>query len=141
MDIYYMQVKEFCFWLTQLTYINEENAETLTTKIMKIFIASTELEYPETITQCVQYHKKDTLPITCGEFSLYWEVYDPFNLDEAVCGSLIDDLSDIYNEIQAGICMYECGKNEDAIWQWKWSFENHWKYHATDAIRALSRIG
>ena len=140
MDSYYWTVKEFCTWLKQLVCINEDNAETIVTKIMTVYIATTELTYSEPVSGALTCFKKEMLPLACEKFSLYWEVFDPYNLDEAVCGSLIDDLSDIYNDIQQGVYLYECGKKEDAVWCWKWSFENHWKYHATDAIRALCRI-
>ena len=141
MDDYYMAVRAFCIWLKQLLYINEDNAETIIAKIMTVYIASTELIYPEASSENTCHYIKEWLPVTCEKFSLYWEIFDPYKLEEAVCGSLLDDLSDIYNDIQEGIYLYECGKKDDAVWCWKWSFENHWKYHATDAIRALCRIG
>ena len=141
MDGYYAMVKEFISWLKHLEKINEENAEIIITKIMTVYIASTELIYPETVSEKDCNYKTEALSIACKKYSFYWEIFDPYSLDEAVCGSLIDDLSDIYNDIQEGVYLYECGMKADAVWRWKWNFENHWKYHATDAIRALCRIG
>ena len=106
MDSYYTTVKEFSSWLKQLVNINEDNAETIITKIMTVYIASSELEYPETVSENACDYKSEILSIASEKFSFYWEIFDPYSLDEAVCGSLIDDLSDIYNDIQEGVYIY-----------------------------------
>ena len=139
MDSYYTLATEFCSWLKELNLINENNATVLLAKLMAIYIASTELSYPEDITDRVTPYKSEKLMLSCDR-DLYWEIYDPFVLEEAVCGSVIDDLTDIYNDILQGTYLYECGLIDEAAWFWKWNFENHWKYHATDAMRALCRF-
>jgi len=138
-DSYYKCATEFCSWLKELNQINEDNAPVLLVKIMALYNASAELSYPEAITDSVVPYKRERLMLSCNK-DLYWEVYDPFILEEAVCGNVIDDLSDIYNDILQGIYLYECGLTEEAAWFWKWNFENHWKYHATDVMRALCRF-
>jgi hypothetical protein len=67
----------------------------------------------------------------------YWEVFDACTLEEPVQGSLTDDLSDIYHDLQEGIVLYEGKKYNEAVWSWKFSFETHWGSHAIDAARAL----
>ena len=139
MDSYYTTATAFCSWLKQLDYINEENAECLIVKIMELYAASSSLTYPEIFTDTKTPSTKEALTLSCAT-NLYWEIFDPFILDEPVCGNLLDDLFDIYNDLLQGIYLYEQGKSDEAIWCWKWNFDNHWKYHATDAIRALCRI-
>jgi hypothetical protein len=72
-------------------------------------------------------------------FETYWEVFDPYNLDEPVAGSLSDDLLDVYRDVRRGLTLWEGGHDANAIWEWRFSFESHWGEHAVDAIRALHR--
>jgi hypothetical protein len=70
----------------------------------------------------------------------YWEVFDPFQNDEPTCGSLTDDIRDIYNDIKCGLVILEKSQLDDiddAIWLWKFNFSSHWGYHAVNALRAL----
>ncbi len=70
----------------------------------------------------------------------YWEVFDPFEQDEPVCCDLIDDLTDIVNDLQYGILEYETGKIGNAVFEWKLSFDSHWGQHLVDALRVLHAI-
>lgn len=78
--------------------------------------------------------------VSFGDFDIYWEVHNPYECEEPVCGSLSDDFGDIYQELKTGVILYENGLINDAVWNWKWSFDNHWSYHLTDAIRALNQF-
>ncbi|MBK6845070.1 MAG: DUF5063 domain-containing protein [Gemmatimonadetes bacterium] len=57
---------------------------------------------------------------------------------ETVCGSVADDLADIYRDLSAGrldetlrgaLCP------ADVVWAWKQAFETHWGADATGALR------
>jgi hypothetical protein len=72
-----------------------------------------------------------------GQFDCYWEVFDPYNLEEPVVASLTDDVLDIYKEVKKGILLYELNEQVEAVWHWRFSFETHWGSHAVGAIRAL----
>src|SRR5687768_246510 len=41
------------------------------------------------------------------QHEIYWEVFEPYHLDEPVCGSLTDDILDIYGDVKEGILLYE----------------------------------
>jgi Domain of unknown function (DUF5063) len=75
--------------------------------------------------------------INFDEYDHYWEVYNPYHLDDPVGASLSDDILDIYKEVKKGIILYEKNEYVEAIWEWKFNFEIHWGSHAVDAIRAL----
>jgi hypothetical protein len=75
--------------------------------------------------------------IDFGQYNHYWEVFNPYDLDEPLEGSLSDDIMDIYQDIKRGLLLFEKNKYIEAIWQWKFNFEIHWGNHAVDAIRAL----
>jgi hypothetical protein len=72
-------------------------------------------------------------------FETYWEVFDPYELDQPVAGSLSDDLLDVYRDIRRGLALWEYRDDQNAIWEWRFSFESHWGDHAVDALRALHR--
>ena len=140
MCMYYKLTAEFCDWLKHEKEITIENSSSIITKIMEIYIASCELTYPENDIEEKPLYQRTTLSLSTKQHDAYWEIFDPYICDEPVCASLFDDVNDIYNDIQEGVSLYEQGFKDDAFWHWKWSFENHWKYHAVDAIRALNGI-
>jgi hypothetical protein len=75
--------------------------------------------------------------VSFGQFEYYWEVFEPYNLEEPVGASLTDDILDIYKNVKEGIHLYEKNELVDAVWHWRFNFETHWGSHAVDAIRAL----
>jgi hypothetical protein len=77
-----------------------------------------------------------------GDLTLYWEVSDPYEWEAPVCGSLSDDLRDVYQDLKRGLLILERGDAislDDAVWEWRSHFVAHWGEHAVDALRALHR--
>lgn len=111
----------------------------LTLRIMHIYSAAMHL--PNTEPSTWQANEIPTSPdISFGNRDCYWEIYDPFVLEEPVCGSLSDDLRSIFVDLSKGIILYEQGHIADALWAWRFDFRNHWSFHAVDAIRVLNSI-
>ena len=80
-----------------------------------------------------------------GGNSVYWEVFEPFDHDnrDPVCGDLVDDLGDIYRDIKRALMIFDLGTaaaKQDAIWQLKFGFENHWGRHAIGALMAIHHL-
>jgi Domain of unknown function (DUF5063) len=75
------------------------------------------------------FHEKD----------IYWEVSDPYEASEPVCGSLTDDLLDVYADVRRGLDLWDGSHQQAAIWEWRFHFDIHWGDHAVDALRALHR--
>lgn len=140
MKQYYDEAVAFCSWAEQLSSISTENATEIILKLMKMYSLSSSLTLPDVTEDYESEYEQVTLSFTPLLSDVYWEIYDPYICDEPVCGSLKDDIDSIYNDIRKGILSYEAGYQIDAQWEWKWSFENHWKYHAVDAIRALNSL-
>ncbi len=69
----------------------------------------------------------------------YWEVFDPYEQSEPVCGSLSDDLLDVYRDLQRGLALWDADHKKEAVWEWRFNFDFHWGDHAIDALRALHR--
>lgn len=74
------------------------------------------------------------------EQSVYWELFDPYQLEEPLSGNLTDDILDIYSDIKRGLVLYEQGEHVEAVWEWRYHFEIHWGNHAASAIRALHAV-
>jgi len=91
-----------------------------------------------------------------GGDAFYWEIYDPTYKEkedgkpesdwtisdkEPSQGWLVDDFSDIYRDLKIGLNKIDTiGTDEaveDALWQLKWSFLNHWGLHCINAMRYL----
>ena len=74
-----------------------------------------------------------------GDVDVYWEVFDPYEDEPRVAGSLSDDLLDIYVDLRRGLGLYDAGHAGAAAWEWRLHFDQHWGHHAVDALRALHR--
>jgi Domain of unknown function (DUF5063) len=72
-------------------------------------------------------------------FETYWEIFDPYDLQAPVAGSLSDDLLDVYRDLRRGLTLWDSHHDAGAIWEWKFHFDGHWGDHAVDALRALHR--
>ena len=78
--------------------------------------------------------------LTFGERDRYREVFDAYSADDAVVGSLSDDMGDIYEDLMRGLRVFDgkrATRQTDAAWVWRESFYFHWGEHATSALRAL----
>jgi hypothetical protein len=52
----------------------------------------------------------DSLKEKLGDWDLYWMVFDPRTDNEAIHGSLADDIADIYRDLKDGIGLKETNK-------------------------------
>ncbi len=74
-----------------------------------------------------------------AEKDVYWEVFDPYEQSEPLCGSLSDDLLDVYADVRRGLDLWDSSHREAAVWEWRFHFDVHWGDHVIDALRALHR--
>lgn len=74
-----------------------------------------------------------------GDRDLYWQVFDPRTDNEAIHGSLADDIADIYRDLKYGIGLKETNKvpPHEIIFGWRLAFYSHWGKHAIDALRTI----
>jgi hypothetical protein len=74
------------------------------------------------------------------EWCDYWTTMETFGDDaeEAVNLPLGDDLADIWRDLTPGLIGLESeAEHVDVIWDWRFTFFNHWGAHAAEATRAL----
>ena len=81
----------------------------------------------------------DQLANFLGKRRFYREVFDPYAelSDGEVTGDIIDDLGDIYRDLQRGLVHWQSGRSGEALWEWRFNFQIHWAEHATSALRAI----
>jgi len=100
-------------------------------------------------------NQNQALISTLGKECFYWEVFDPTYTEnengqpeqgwkitdkEPSQGWLVDDFADIYRDLKIEIEKMKIETDEaveDALWQMKWSFINHWGHHCVNALRYL----
>lgn len=119
-------------------------------KLLELYLAGHKLEAIELIffddknefEDDFEYKNADLISELGGE-QFYWEVFDPtYNDDnESSQGMLWDDFADIYKDLKRSLSqMDKIGTDEaieDALWQFKWGFSNHWGHHCINALRYL----
>ena len=74
-----------------------------------------------------------------GDWDLYHQVFDPTHDNEAIVGTLADDIADIFDDLKEGLVFIEAAQAnpEEAIWTWRLLFYSHWGKHAMDALLAI----
>jgi hypothetical protein len=56
---------------------------------------------------------------------------------------LWDDLADIYRDLRHGLDVHALGDPghiAEAVWQWRWGYENHWGEHLFRALMTVHEI-
>jgi hypothetical protein len=74
-----------------------------------------------------------------GDRDSYRMVFDPWNESEdAMYGSVSDDLADTWRDIKRGLAALSAGSPNNAICDWSFSFQCRWgPHHLTHVLRPL----
>lgn len=77
-----------------------------------------------------------------GNWDIYSHVFDPARDQEAIKGSLADDIADIYRDLKEGlVCrQFDCKPPDDILWEWRFAFYSHWGDHAISALRTIHSL-
>lgn len=76
-----------------------------------------------------------------GGAATYWAVYDAKRKARPIPRDLVDDLSEIYDDLQAGIAVGNLAvRMSDALWLWRETFWTHWGHHAVSVLVALHEL-
>ena len=71
-----------------------------------------------------------------GKVNEYWEVFDPTQKEELVCGHLSIDIVEIYFDLREALHLLETDvAREDVYFDWRFSFRSHWSRHAVSALK------
>lgn len=90
----------------------------------------------------IDYNDAKAMILGKLEKRFYWHVFNPMDESdkEPVCGDLVDDLADIYKDLKTSLNLYNSGLKDckqNAAWQFKFDFENHWGSHCINALYAI----
>ena len=137
---FYNLAFEFCRYLRE-NEIVRESVDYLISMVMKLYVLALDLPSIEPETE---NNSGDMTPIHIRINKdlpdVYWQIFNPFNDEESVCGSLTDDLSDISRDLQIGIHEYNSGRLGNAVFEWRLGLDHHWGKHAVGLIQALHAI-
>ncbi|MBF6640220.1 DUF5063 domain-containing protein [Flavobacterium sp. J49] len=87
---------------------------------------------PETIIENI----KSNFP-EFGFYKIVLDINDIDNQNENALGDAIDDLLDITKDLMEVKWRIENNSNEDGLWYFKFSFENHIQQHILDLLNYL----
>lgn len=101
-----------------------------------------EFDAPETMTNQEWHELFQRLGRKLGDTDLYSVMFDPYESgSNPVTGSLADDAADIYLELRSGLNVIAVeGGLDNAVWEWRFGFDNHWGKHAAEALYALHSL-
>ncbi|MGZ4161055.1 MAG: DUF5063 domain-containing protein [Neobacillus sp.] len=140
-DAFIQSAENYCSTIDNFDSNQDDNKLKALLKSL-IDLYSKALYLPEVETEITQVPDLEVpVPkINIKQHDDYWEVFNPYHLNEPIGASLSDDILDIYKDVKKGILLYEKKEHLEAIWEWKFGFEIHWGSHAADAIRALHYV-
>jgi len=72
-----------------------------------------------------------------GDRDSYWLEFDASPEEMHMSGSLADDLTDIYFDLQHGLQLLDEAWPQQAAQAWQSSYRMHWGQHLVDAERHL----
>jgi hypothetical protein len=139
-DDFYLAALSYCRLIEKIDVFIDNNLIKLINSLLDIYSKAILLpDIQSNINEECNF--EITIPqINFGNYEFYWEVFNPYHLDETVSSSLSDDIVDIYKDVKKGLILFDKNEHKEAIWQWKFSFDIHWGSHAVDAIRALHYV-
>jgi hypothetical protein len=84
--------------------------------------------------------RHDAVKRKLGDWDVYWTAGPTPERAEPVCGSLADDLADIWWDLADGLRRLDHGSALRAVTAgWRFEGRNHWMRHATEALRVLEQ--
>jgi hypothetical protein len=146
--------RRYCSFIETTTKSDTEFLEELEGVLLDLYKTATTLRSPTLLHEKDFEHEVSTdgldsilhrIGARIGGNSVYWEVFEPFDHDnhDPVCGDLVDDLGDIYRDIKRALVIFDldtAAAKDDAMWQLKFGFENHWGRHALGALMAIHHL-
>ncbi len=142
-DEFAVLARRYCEWAESLP--RDPDDDLVTARDLLAFLHAAVLRLPD---NCPSTEPADDLVSTeawkerYARFELlpikgYWKVFDALVMEQPVFNTLADDLSDIWRNLKEGLLLYDSGKVEEAVWQWRFHYEIHWGRHLLGAEYAI----
>lgn len=90
----------------------------------------------------VRFSRSAELERAVGD-QAYWMIFDPFNDEAPVAGSIYEDLSSVYEDIVGSLALFDRGDDDalhTAVWLWRLNMETHTGRHLIGALLPLHEI-
>lgn len=146
-DSFVAGAREYCGIIERAAYLAQNQlAEQCAIALADLY--SHALKLPEVEPCDVRYQSESVqIPFNSqhalASLALQPREHDPEHMADTLNNLLLtDDLSDIYIELKRGLRAYHSGDGcamSDAVWEWKFSFETHWREHLVHALYVLDR--
>jgi hypothetical protein len=140
---------EFMAWIDRTTTLKPNDMLALHWLLARLQIAVIELPAVTSNEKSIiaAEHDSRSHPNLLATLAARFEVIDLdryrtilFLLDdqsEPLDGSLADDLTDIYRDVESGLAYAREGKYPEAVWEWRFLYFSHWGYHLAGAQACL----
>jgi hypothetical protein len=143
------RAETYCLWILE---INDrpllERLETCSDLLAHLYASALRLPRLEDMDPSERdspdVSASDVPPFDFGIYEFFPVVFNPYDgpieENDPVVGSLSDCLFGIYTDLMRGLLLYRTGSPEDlmdAVWEWRFHFDYHWGYHASEALYAL----
>ncbi len=90
------------------------------------------------VTNDESHEIRQRLQQKVGESDNYKMVFDPWKTEEAIYGSISEDLAGIWRDLKNGLLVLKKDDASNAICEWRFSFFFHWgPHHASHLLRPL----
>lgn len=141
--------REFCDHIDSLEYAGRDWLQKLSGLLARVHVAVVEVEadsdgplpssgsdYDSRFELYSQLRRK------LGDQDHYWMAFDTEAGVDELSGSLADDITDIYFELQQGLKLLETDPTHPrrAANQWRTGYQRHWGQHLVDAERHLYEL-
>ena len=133
---------EYCSWAENLADPSDDDlkrAHRLLCELQLNALSLPDLDSEDTNDQLT---KEDWMDVRTRfqKFNIdqYWKVFDVFADSEGpVLCTISDDLADIYRDLKEGLILFDRGKVNEAVWEWRFNYFIHWGRHLTGAQSAI----
>ena len=135
-------VRRYCSWAENSADPTDKDLKKVHSLLCELQLSALSLPTLDSGDTEVSVTRDDWLKVRerCQKFNIdgYWKVFDAFAESELpVFCTLSDDLADIYTDLKEGLILYDLGKVNDAVWEWRFNYFIHWGRHLTGAQTAL----
>lgn len=143
-EVFISAAREYCEWAESGWNSPISAVERARELLLKLYLAA--LQLPDTEPEEIEIPQAENSPpssvcqrLNSFPVGYYWECFNPLvtTAETPVGISVSDDLSDIYRDLKYGFACLEAGHKNEAVWQWKFTFQSHWGRHVLGALKAI----
>ncbi|MFT9850149.1 DUF5063 domain-containing protein [Aneurinibacillus sp. REN35] len=108
-------VNHYCTLIDSLNCLDEKSLEKLLAALLDLYLHALKLPKVEPNNTEAPQVEIPLPKVDFDKYECYWEVVDLYKLEEPGCGSLSDDMLDIYKDLKEGIILFEQDTPNEAI--------------------------